>query len=123
MRWLAKWFLGACSLFLGVKAVTALGIRGIAVDGAPSALVVIAILTVVNQVLGPLVGFVAWPLNCLTLGLFRLVVSALLFWWVGTLGLGLRVDGFVPAVAGSLAVSLISGVLDQLVPVGRKRGR
>lgn len=121
MRLLAKWLLGAVSLWLSVQAAKALGVSGLAVDSPPSALVSVAVLTVANQVLGPLAGFLAWPLNCLTLGLFRVLVSAGLFWLVGSLGLGLRVDGFLPALFGSVALAVISGILDQVLPVGRKR--
>jgi len=121
VRLLAKWLLGAVSLWLSVQAARALGVSGLAVDSPPSALVSIAVLTVANQVLGPLVGFLAWPLNCLTLGLFRVLISAGLFWLVGNLGLGLRVDGFVPALFGSVALAIISGILDQVLPVGRKK--
>ncbi len=121
MRLLARWLLGAVSLWLTVQAAKALGVVGLAIDSAPSALVSVAVLTIVNQVVGPLLGFFAWPLNCLTLGLFRVAVGAALFWLVGNLGLGLRVDGFIPGLFGSVALALISGILDQFIPVGRKK--
>jgi putative membrane protein len=44
------------------------------------------------------------------------VVNALLFWLAGTLGLGLSVQGFLPALYGSIALSTISGLLDLLIP-------
>ena len=72
--------------------------------------------TLVNAFVGPLLRLLAAPLNCLTMGLMRFVVNALLFWIAGSVGLGLSVQGFLPALYGSIALSSISGVLDLLIP-------
>ena len=76
----------------------------------------IAVVTLVNAFVGPLLRLLAAPLNCLTMGLMRFVVNALLFWIAGSVGLGLSVQGFLPALYGSIALSSISGVLDLLIP-------
>lgn len=123
MRLLVRWLVGAVSLWIAVWASKQLGIPGLSIADAPSALVSVAVLSVVNQLAGPVLGFLMWPLNCLTLGLARVLVGAALFWAVGRLELGLRVDGFLPALFGSIALSVVSALLDQLVPFGRKRKR
>lgn len=115
MKFLLKWAVGAGALYLTVLAGKALGIRGLSLDGAVGALFSIAALTLVNTFLRPLINLLALPINCLTMGLFRFVINALLFWLVGTLGLGLTVDGFLPALFGSVALSLVSGLLDTLI--------
>ena len=55
------------------------------------------------------------PLTVLTLGLFSLVINALLFlftgWLSGVLGLGLRVDGFVAALIGAVVMGVATWVL------------
>ena len=50
----------------------------------------------------------------LTLGLFLLVLNALLFWLVGLVP-GFHVDGFLPALLGSIVVSIVSFALSFLV--------
>lgn len=115
MKWVLKWAVGAVSLYLTVVAARSLGIRGLALDGAVGALVAILALTLVNTFVRPVVSLLALPLNCMTLGLMRFVINAALFWGVGQLGLGLTVHGFLPALFGSIVLSVIAGVLDQLI--------
>lgn len=116
MKLLLKWVVGALSLWLTVLAGRQLGIKGLSLDSAMGALVSILALTLVNAFIRPVVSLLAMPLNCLTLGLMRFVVNALMFWLVGSMNLGLTVRGFVPALFGSVVLSLVSGVLDQYLP-------
>ena len=92
------------------------------IDGAVGAIFSIVALTLVNTFIRPLVSLLALPLNCLTLGLMRFVINALMFWLVGQAGLGLKVDGFAPALFGSIVLSCVSGILDQFITeqVGKK---
>ncbi|MBC8101240.1 MAG: phage holin family protein [Cytophagales bacterium] len=115
MRILLRWIVGAVSLYLTVTAAKGLGIEGLGLTNAVSALLAIAVLTLVNAVVRPVLGFLAAPINCLTLGLFSFVLNALMFWLVGALDLGLIVKGFVPALFGSVVLSLISGVLNSFI--------
>jgi len=59
---------------------------------------------------------VTLPLTLATIGLFVLVINALMFMLTsritGVLGLGFRVDGFVPAFAGALVMSIVSLLLN-----------
>lgn len=70
-----------------------------------------AALALVNATLGRVLKFVTAPVNCLTLGLFSLIINALMLWWVGSMDLGFKVDGFLPAFLGSIIISITSGVL------------
>ena len=85
-----------------------------------SLLLGVGLLSLVNATLGKLLKFLTFPISCLTLGLFGLVVNAALFWAVGSLGLGFSVNGFVPAFIGSLLVSAINAVLGNFVPDEKK---
>jgi len=81
---------------------------------------------VVNAVVKPIVKFFAFPLYILTLGLFTLVVNALMLmltaWITEQTHWGLRVDTFGTAVIGALIISVVSVVLSGLVPDrGRRR--
>ncbi|MGZ6135261.1 MAG: phage holin family protein, partial [Myxococcaceae bacterium] len=64
------------------------------------------------------------PVTFLTLGLFALVINAVLLWVTGavagSLGLGLRVDGFLPAFLGALVIGITRAVLNTVVD---RRGR
>ena len=117
MQMLLRWAVGAAALALAVKLGKILGL-GLDLRDIPSAFIVVLALTLVNALIRPVVRFATLPLNCLTFGLFSFVVNALMFWLVGALKIGLRVDGFVPALFGSVAMSLISGVLNTLIPDG-----
>lgn len=72
---------------------------------------VAVIFGLVNGVLGSVLKLLTLPLTILTLGLFALVVNALLFWLTGAiasaLDLPFAVDGFLAALLGALVVSIV----------------
>ena len=72
----------------------------------------------VNAVVKPIVKFFAFPLYVLTLGLFTLVVNALMLmltaWISQQLGWGLKVDTFGTAVIGALIISVVSVILSRV---------
>ena len=83
--------------------------------------VVAAIFAVVNAFIRPVAQVLSLPLTILTLGVFGLVVNALMFLladWLASdvLEFGLRVDGFWAAFFGALVMALISWVITWLVP-------
>jgi len=91
--------------------VVAYVVPGIHVNGLVGALVAAIVLGVVNAVLRPILFVLSLPLEFLTLGLFTLVINALLFWLVGALHVGLAVDGFWPAFWGAIVMSIVSWLL------------
>ncbi|SDK37719.1 putative membrane protein [Actinopolyspora mzabensis] len=82
-------------------------------------LVVAVVFGIVNAVLKPVAKTLGCLLYILTLGLFGLVVNALLFWltsWIaGNLDLPFHVDGFWPAFWGAIIVTVVSSALHGLV--------
>jgi putative membrane protein len=88
-------------------------------------LVVALIFGIVNAVLKPIIKVIGCPLYVLTLGLFGLVVNALLFWLVGTLssavGLPFVVEGFWPGFWGAIVVAVVGFVLHLIIPDGIDR--
>ena len=73
-------------------------------------------LALINATLGKILKFLTLPITCLTLGLFSLAINAGMLWLAGSLELGFRVDGFVPALVGSVVLSVINAVLGLLIP-------
>ncbi|HET7339893.1 MAG TPA: phage holin family protein [Methylomirabilota bacterium] len=84
------------------------------------ALVIIALVFgLVNAVIRPILIVLSLPLELLTLGLFTFVINAFMLlltsWIVQGMGLGFRVDGFVPALLASLIISVASFLLNRVV--------
>ena len=78
------------------------------------------ILGIVNAILRPILFIITLPLQIVTLGLFTLVINALLFWWVGNWHIGLSVAGFGPAFIGAIILAIVSFVLSSLVSGAEK---
>jgi len=109
MSILLRWLIGAVSLML----VTYL-VPGIKVESFYSALIAALILGLINSLIKPILIVLTLPVNILTLGLFTLVINALLFWLAATIVKGFGVAGFWPAFFGALAMSVVSWILNGL---------
>jgi putative membrane protein len=108
LQFLLTWLLTAISLI-----ITAWIVPGLAISGLTAALVAAVILGLVNAFVKPLLVLFTLPLTILTLGLFLLVVNAFALGLVGYFTPGFQVSGFLPALVGSLVLSLVSGILNQ----------
>jgi putative membrane protein len=74
------------------------------------------ILGVLNAFLRPVLLLLTLPLNLLTLGLFTLVVNAIVFWLATVVpGVGVHVSDFGVAFAGALVVSVLSFVASRVI--------
>ena len=85
-------------------------VPGIEVSGLYIAVVVAVLWGLVNIFIKPVLFLLTLPLNLLTLGLFTFILNALLFWFVASFVEGFSVGGFLPALIGTLAISLMSWV-------------
>ena len=84
--------------------------------------VVALVLGVLNVIVRPILMYLALPLLIVTLGLFTLVINALLLYLVSyLLGSHFQVDSFWSAFWGALIISLVSGVLNVITGVNRSR--
>ncbi|MEU9732546.1 phage holin family protein [Streptomyces sp. NPDC048002] len=85
-------------------------------------LLVALIFGLVNVLVKPVVQLLSLPLLILTLGLFTLIVNALMLlltsWLADTLDLSFHVDGFWTAVLGGLIISIVSWALNVVLPDG-----
>jgi putative membrane protein len=85
------------------------------VDSVWSALGAAFLLGIVNAVIRPIFILLTLPLTLLTLGLFLLVINALMLWLVAGLVGGFYVSGFFGAFCGSILISLVSWILSRVI--------
>lgn len=83
-------------------------IPGISVASVGSAIIAGAVIALVNTFIKPILLFLTLPINILTLGLFILVINAILFMFVAYLVPGIEIDGFWSAFWGALVLSILS---------------
>jgi putative membrane protein len=117
---LLHWVMNAAALWVAAWLLPGLDFRGTVVQ----LLLVAAVFGVVNSLLRPILTILTCPLIVITLGLFTLVINALMLLLTGALserwGLGFTVSGFWAAFWGGLVVGLVSVVISLLLPGGKK---
>lgn len=96
-------------------------VPGIDYSGWHSLVVASLLLGVLNALLRPLLLILSLPLVVFSLGLFILVINALLLYFVGTLVKGFDVTGFWPAFFGGLLISLVTLALNTATGSGERR--
>ena len=101
MRILLRWFINALILLL-----ISYFVPKITVSSFYIALVTALILGLVNALVRPLLVLITLPVTILTLGLFVLIINALLFWFVSSFIGGFEVAGFSTAFIGALIMTL-----------------
>jgi len=87
-------------------------LKGIHLDNNQAMIAAAVVLALVNTYLRPLVVVLTLPINILSLGLFTLVINALMLELVSWLIPGFHIDGFWTAVGGALVVSIVSFLLN-----------
>ncbi|MDQ6523049.1 phage holin family protein [Nocardioides sp. LHD-245] len=127
LAFLSRWAITAAAL-----AVAAQLIDGIWFEGATSGraefddkwlpLVGVALIScVVTAFVKPLLTLLSIPFILVTLGLFLIVLNALLLrltaWLADAVDIGFHVEGFWPAVWGSIIISITTWFLDAIVGV------
>jgi putative membrane protein len=82
-------------------------------------LFVALIMGVVNAFVSPVLKFLSIPFIILTLGLFLLVINALMLmftaWLAGVFGIDFYVDGFWNAVGGSIVITVVTWIVGLLL--------
>jgi len=110
MTLLLIWILNAVALL-----IVAYILPGITVGSFFSALIAALVLGLLNTLVKPVLVLLTLPITVVTLGLFLLVINALVFWLAGSVLKGFHVEGFWWAMLGALVYSLISGLLSRLI--------
>lgn len=107
---LVHWFIAAAILLVVAKIIP-----GIEIDGWGSALIGAIVLGLVNAFVRPFLVFFTFPITLVTLGLFLLVINALMLALVAGLVPGIRIAGFGSALIGSLLLSFLNLLLGTLL--------
>ncbi len=118
MNLLLMWILNALALWL-----TALLPVGLSFEPMTFGAVIIAalILGLVNAVIRPIMVVLTLPVNILTLGLFTLVINAVVLYIVNAFSPAMQLGGFLSVVFAALVLSIISAILSSLFGVGDRR--
>jgi putative membrane protein len=101
-RLLVRWLISAVTLLAVARVVPGFHVRGLG-----SALLAALAIGFVNGTLGVLVKLITLPFTILTLGLFLLVVNAVMLEFSSWFVPGFEVRGFAPAFWGALILSLV----------------
>ncbi|GAA4486507.1 phage holin family protein [Rhodococcus olei] len=125
MSFLVRLAINAIAIWLASEWVAGIAIA--TGDNGNPVLVVLfvaLVFTVVNAFVKPIVQLLSLPLLILTLGLFTLVINALMLlltaWITETTGIGITVDGFWTAVWGALIISIVNFVLSAVIPSAKR---
>ncbi len=82
-------------------------VPGLSIDTWQTAVFAAVVLGILNSFIKPVLVLLTLPITLITLGLFILVINVLLFMTAAWLLPGFAVAGFVPAVLGTLLVSVV----------------
>lgn len=102
-------------LLTGVAAMLAAYLLpGVSIDGFVTALILAVVLALLNAIVRPVLVFLTIPVTILTLGLFLLVINALIILLADYMVPGFSVDGFLWALIFGLLLAVISAILDAI---------
>ncbi len=106
-----KWIIGLLVNGLAVW-LTAMFLPGVTLDGFGTAIMVAIVLAIVNVLLKPILILLSLPATILSLGLFIVVIDAILILIVANSVPGFHVQGFWTALFFSLILGIVASVLD-----------
>ena len=98
------------AVFLAVMIVP-----GLEVNSLSAGLAAVLVLTLLNLLVRPLLFVLTLPLIVLSMGLFLIVVNALLLELTAYLVSGFSVTGFWPAIGGAMVISLVTMILNSRI--------
>ena len=124
MKFVISVVVDALALAAAVWLIGGISLTGDTTEDQILVLVVVALIFgVINAFVAPLVKLLSLPFIILTLGLFLLVINALMLmltsWIAGLIGLGFEVDGFWSAVLGAIVITIAGWILEAILPSGK----
>jgi len=110
MKLLAEWIVRAFVLL-----VTTYIVPGFHIDSFTTALVVAAVLAILNLLLKPILVIFTLPATILTLGLFMFVINAVLLLIASNIVAGFKIDSFFTAIVASIIITIVSSLLNAII--------
>ena len=110
MKLLLNWVLSALAVWVVSKIVP-----GFYVSGLVAALIAALAIGFINATLGLLLKIITLPLTLLTLGLFWLIINALMLELASAVVPGFQIHGFLAAFIGAIVLSLVNLLLKAIV--------
>ena len=107
--WIVHWVLSAIALIIVAKILP-----GIQIDGFRAALIAALFIGLINATVGLVLKFLLLPFIVLTLGLVYLLVNGLMLKLASEFVPGFRVIGCLPAVFGSILLTVVDYLLNRL---------
>ncbi len=99
-------------------------VDGILLTGEIGGILIVALIFgLINAVIGPILKILSFPFIIVSLGLFILVINALLLWLTAALSSNLSVSGFGSAFLGAIIISLVSWLLSIFLKDDKRNGR
>jgi len=114
-QFIQRWVINTLAVLVATHIV-----KGIHYDTISGLIVATLLLGILNTVVRPILMLISLPLLILTLGLFTLVINAVLLYLVGQTKF-FHVDSFWAAFWGALVISIISLILNTMTGTGESR--
>ncbi len=108
--WILHWVLSGAALFIVAQILP-----GIQVDSFGGALIAALVIGLVSATVGLILKIVLLPFIILTLGVVYFLINGLMLKLASALVPGFRVNGCLPAVVGSILLTIVDYVLNRLV--------
>jgi len=116
MRLLLHWILSALALMLVAHYVP-----GFYVSGFWVAMIAAVVIGLVNATVGTLLKVVTFPVTIVTLGLFLLVINALMLKLAAMVLPGFKINGFVPALEGAVILAVAHMIIRWITEPSQRR--
>ena len=118
MDFIIRWIVTAVATGVAVWIVP--GITTVGSDSIIAIAVIALVLSLINVSLKPILQALSLPITVITLGIFYLVVNALLLElaaWAATgiFGSGIQMNGFGSALLGAIIISVVSALVNSLI--------
>ena len=116
MRLIVNWILSAIALMF-----VAYVVPGFYVNSIGTALIAAAVIGIINATLGLILKVITFPLTIVSLGIFWIVINALMLELASKFVSGFHITSFVSAFVGAILLSLTNMVLRWIVPTEEER--
>ncbi|MBY0481860.1 MAG: phage holin family protein [Chitinophagaceae bacterium] len=110
IRFIGKTLITAVAVLVAAYVVT-----GVHVRDSMTAVLIAAVLGLLNSFVKPILVIITIPITIFTLGLFLLVINIIIVKWVSEIVPGFSVDGWVAALLFSFVVSIATYLLESII--------